>query len=298
MGLVDKIKKIPKRLKGYKDKYNATIMKKVSILTIAFCMLFSFDCIAQKTVRKSGTVQQKTATTPKKGSITQGKTTSSKTQVDDGAEINVKGHIDFFLPDGNDTETKLEIPRDVKANFLLKLFRDPSDRTRPIRKTAILTCDIDWIALGNDKNVPIDWSWSGKTVEVVKQEDKGSKQYAIMDGDKPVAVLVYGMKDEKGKAKNLVFLFGGGNQLTGLRQGMHIDDLARTVQSEIPGTRVVITGKIENGLKEYVLQSFGEKKVYDVTGDYHYELTTDEPYFTFWTDSKDKLVKWFKLKRF
>ena len=38
-------------------------------------------------------------------------------------------------------------------------------------------------------------------------------------------------------------------------------------------------------------------KVYDVTGDYHYQLTNDEPYFTFWTDSKDKLVKWFKLKR-
>lgn len=271
-------------------------MKKVSILLIAFCMLFSFDCIAQKVVRKSGSVRQKAATTQKKGSNTQRSATSSKAQVDDGAEINVKGHIDFLLPDGNDTDSKVEIPRDVKADFVLKLFRDPSDRTRPIRKTAILTCDIDWKAMGADDNVPIDWSWSGKMVEVVKQEENG-KQYAIMNGNKPVAVLLYGFKNDKGKAHNLVFLYGGGNQLTGLRQGMHIDDLARKVQSEIPGTRVVITGRTENGLKEYVLQSFGEKKVYDVTGDYHYQLTNDEPYFTFWTDSNDKLVKWFALKR-
>lgn len=272
-------------------------MKKLSFLTILFCMIFSCDCMAQKVVRKTGNVQKKTATTPKKGSVNQGKTTSSKTQVNDGAEINVQGHIDFLLPDG-EQENKIQIDKNVKATFMLKLFRDPSDRTRPIRKTAILTCDIDWKALtGDDKNVPIDWSWSGKTVEVVKREDKGCQQYAIMDGDKGVAVLMYGFKDDKGKAYNLVFLYGGGNQLTGLRQGMHIDDLARTVQSEIPGTRVVITGRTENGLKEYVLQSFGEKKVYDVTGDYHYQLTNDEPYFTFWTDSKDKLVKWFALKR-
>ena len=272
-------------------------MKKVSILLIAFCMLFSFDSIAQKVVRKSGNVRPKAATTQKKGSTTQRSATSSKTQVDDGAEINVKGHIDFLLPDGNDKESSIEIPRNVKANFVLKLFRDLSDRTRPIRKTAILTCDIDWKALGADENAPIDWSWSGKTVEVVQQEDNGCKSYAIMDGNKGVAVLLYGFKNEKGKAYNVVFLYGGGNQLTGLRQGMHIDDLARTVQSEIPGTRMVITGRTENGLKEYVLQSFGERKVYDVTGDYHYQLTNDEPYFTFWTDSKDKLVKWFALKR-
>lgn len=266
-------------------------MKKNTILTLIFCVFMSLTCIGQ--TRKTGTAPKKPATTQKKGTTNQRKTTSSKTQVNDGAEINVSGHIDFLIIED---ETKVEIPRTVKANFVLKLFRDPSDRTRPIRKTAILTCDIDWKALGNDKNVPIDWSWSGKTVEVVKREDNG-KQYAVMDGTKGVACLMYGFKNDAGKLCNLVFLYGGGNQLTGLRQGMHIDDMARIVQSEIPGTRVVITGRTENGLKEYVLQSFGEKKVYDVTGDYHYQLTNDEPYFTFWTDSKDKLVKWFSLKR-
>lgn len=270
-------------------------MKKNTILTLIFCVFMSLTCIGQ--TRKTGTAPKKPATTQKKGTTNQRKTTSSKTQVNDGAEINVSGHIDFLIPEGK-TENKIEIPRNVKANFVFKLFRDPSDRTRPIRKTAILTCDIDWKAVaGSDKNVPIDWSWSGKTVEVVKQEDKGCQQYAIMDGNKGVAALLYGFKDDKGKSYNFVFLYGGGNQLTGLRQGMHIDNLARTVQSEIPGTRVVITGRTENGLKEYVLLSFGENKVYDVTGDYHYQLNNNEPYFTFWTDSKDKLVKWFALKR-
>ena len=254
------------------------------------CMIFSCNCMAQKVVRKKGTVS-KTQKTVTKSS------TSTKAQVNDGAEISVQGHIDFLLPEGK-KENKIQIDKKVKANFMLKLFRDPSDRTRPIRKTAILTCDIDWKALGFEESVPVDWSWSSKTVEVVKQEENGCQQYGIIDGGKGVAAVFKGFKNDDGKAYNLVFLYGGGNQLAGLRQGMHIDDVARQLQTECPGTRVIITGNQDNGLKEYVLQWFGEKKVYDVTGDYHYQLTNDEPYFTFWTDSKDKLVKWFKLKNY
>jgi hypothetical protein len=42
--------------------------------------------------------------------------------------------------------------------------------------------------------------------------------------------------------------------------------------------------------------SYGERKVYDVTGDYHYAINNNEPYFSFWFDKNKKLVKWFKLK--
>lgn len=270
-------------------------MKKYSILTMVLCVFMSFTCMAQ--TKKAGTAQRKQSTVQKKSSTPQKKASASQTVVNDGAEISFSGHIDHLILGQGSDATKLPIDKNVKATYSLKLFRDPTDRTRPIRKTAILTCDIDWKALGQDKDVPCDWSWSGKTVEVVKQDQGGNTGYAVMDGNRNVAIVLPNFKADNGKVANLVFLYGGGNQLAGLRQGMHIDDVARHIQAEIPGTRVVITGKKVDGFTEYVLLSFGEEKVYDVTGDYHYELTNDEPYFTFWTDSKDKLVKWFALKR-
>lgn len=274
-------------------------MKKSIILTTILCVFMSFTCMAQ--TKKAGTTQRKPATTQKKSTTPQRKSTTSSSAsatVNDGAEISVSGHIDHLIIGQGSDESKLTIDKNVKATFSLKLFRDPTDRTRPIRKTVILTCDIDWKALGQDEGPSCDWSWSGKTVEVVKQQLDGNAGtgYAIMDGNEGVAVVLPNFKTN-GKVANLVFLYGGGNQLSGLRQGMHIDDLARQIQAEIPGTRVVITGKKVDGLTEYVLLSFGENKVYDVTGDYHYNLNNNEPYFTFWTDSKDKLVKWFALKR-
>lgn len=269
-------------------------MKKYTFWIVLLCAFMSFTCMAQ--TGKKITAQRKATMVQKKKNTLTRKTPTSQGIANDGAEISLKGHIDFLLPEGK-AENKLQIARNIKANYVLKLFKDPSDMTRPVRKTAILTCDIDWKSLGADENVPCDWSWSGKSVEVVKEKKDGETAYIIMDGNKPVALVFPNMKNDKGEAFSLIFLYGGGNQLAGLRQGMHIDDVARQVQSEIPGTRVVITGEKVGGLKEYVLLSYGESKVYDVTGDYHYELNNNEPYFTFWTDSNDKLVKWFALKR-
>lgn len=73
-------------------------------------MLFLFDCIAQKIMRKKVNFSPKATTTQKKGSTTQRSATGSKTQVDEEAEINVKGHIDFLLPDDNEAESKMYPP--------------------------------------------------------------------------------------------------------------------------------------------------------------------------------------------
>ena len=270
------------------------IVKDQPILTMVLCLFVSLTCLAQ--TRKQVPMQRKSITVQKKKKTLTQKVSSPQGIANDGAEISLKGHIDFLLPEGK-AENKIQIAKNIKANYVLKLFKDPSDMTRPVRKTAILTCDIDWKSLGADENVPCDWSWSGKSVEVISENKNGSTVYAIVDENKPVALVLPNFKNDRGKAFNLIYLYGGGNQLAGLRQGMHIDDVARQVQSEIPGTRVVITGEKVGGLKEYVLLSYGESKVYDVTGDYHYELNNNEPYFTFWTDSNDKLVKWFALKR-
>lgn len=209
-------------------------------------------------------------------------------------EISLTGHIDYLTIGDGDA---VPIGKNVKGNYVLKQYLDPSDKSRPQRKTVILYCDIDWKALGVDHNVPIDWSWSGRKVMIVSQVSNGNKAYAIMDGNTGVATILPNFKNG-GKQATFVNLIGGGNQIADLRPGMHIDDMARAIQQEIPGTRVVLTGKTQNGLKEYVLLSYGEDKVYDVTGDYHYELNNNEPYFTFWCDSKNKLVKWFKLKNY
>ena len=273
-------------------------MKRYSILTMILCLFMSFTCVAQ--TKKAGTAQKKPVTTQKKSTTSQKKSTTSSSAsaiVNDGAEISLKGRIDY-LQIGNDKGDKpFQIDKNIKANYIFKVFRDPTDGTRPGRKTVILTCDIDWKALGSDHDIPMDWSWTSNRIIVQTQETNGTKAYAVMDGNEGVLVLIPNMKKD-GKVATFVFAYGGGSQFSGLRQGMHIDDVARQIQAEIPGTRVVITGKKVDGLTEYVLLSFGEEKVYDVTGDYHYELTNDEPYFTFWTDSKDKLVKWFKLKNY
>lgn len=260
-------------------------------VTIVLCVFISTICMAQ--AKKTGTSQRKPVTTQKRTGTHQKKATASVAVSKDDAEISIKGHIDY-LKIGEDGEP-IHIDKKIKADYVFKVYRDPTDRMRPSRKTVILTCDIDWKALGEEESIPIDWSWSSRQISIVTQQQNGYTAYAVADRDKGVAVVIPKMK-ENGKVADMVFLFGGGNQLTGLRQGMHIDDVARQIQAEIPGTRVVITGNKQNGLSEYVLQSFGENKVYDVTGDYHYELNNTTPYFTFWTDSKDKLVKWFKLK--
>ena len=255
-------------------------MKKISILTAILCLFMSLTCMAQKKPK-----------TPKKKPVTSATTT---TTANDGAELSLSGHIDYLqvASDGS----PFQIDKNIKANYVFKVFSDPTDRMRPARKTVILTCDIDWKALGVDGNVPCDWSWSSRQLVVATQNSGGTTAYGVADGNANVAAIIPSMKKD-GKSYSFVFLYGGGSQLSGLRQGMHIDDVARQIQAEIPGTRVVITGNKKDGLIEYVLLSYGENKVYDVTGDYHYELTNDEPYFTFWTDSKNKLVKWFALKK-
>lgn len=261
-----------------------------------FCLFMSLTCMAQ--TRKAGTTQRKPATTHRKSTSTSQKaktSSSASTKVNDGAEISFSGHIDQ-LRIGKDGQN-IEIGKNIKADYLFKVYSDPTDSNSPRRKTVILTCDIDWRTLAkSDEDVPIDWSWSSRNISIEKQQIKGHTTYMVFDGQENVATIFPKAKI-KGKETNIVALFPGGNQLTGLRQGMHIDDVARHIQSEIPGTRVVVTGKKVDGLTEYVLLSYGESKVYEVTGDYHYELNNNEPYFTFWTDSNNKLVKWFVLKR-
>lgn len=253
---------------------------------LAFCACISLTSMSQ--TRNARTTQKSPATAQKK-------TTTSTPANNDGAEISLTGHIDY-LKIGRDNDDAMPIDKKIRANYVLKLYSDPTDTRRPVRKTAILTCDIDWKTLADsDENIPVDWSWSGRNVEIVSQNNNGSTQYAIMDGNNGVAVVLPNFKSN-GKVATMVFLYGGGNQITGLRPGMHIDDVARQLQKEVPGSRVVITSNKDKGLTEYVLQYFGENKVYDVTGDYHYEINNTEPYFTLWTDANNKLVKWFKLK--
>ena len=214
--------------------------------------------------------------------------------VKDDAEISLHGHIDFLVLEKGDSP--IQIPKDVKADYTFKVFTDPSDRTAPRRKTVVLTCDIDWKKFaGSDEELPMDYSWSSKRIVVANEQSGGNKGYSVVDGNENVLIVLPNYRSN-GKGGNFIFLYGGGSQLAGLRQGMYIDDLARQVQKEIPGTRVVDTGNKSNGLNEYALLSYGERKVYEVTGDYHYAITNNERYFTFWIDNNKRLVKWFRLK--
>lgn len=260
-------------------------MRHIPVLILAVALIASANGVAQ-TVKRTSARTSNQASTQRKSTAT----AKSPAQSVSNGEISQKGHIDgMILGPNNDG---FPVGKDVKADYIFNVFIDPTDRSAPARKTVVITLDVDWKALGGE-DMDISWSWSGKRVNVVKQNNAKGSGYAIMEGNSNVANILY-MKTDKGN-KTFVSLTGKPG-LTGLKQGMYVDDLARQVQAEVPGTRVVITGNVKNGLTEYVLLSFGESKVYDVTGDYHYELNNREPYFTFWFDKDKKLVKWFKLK--
>lgn len=256
-------------------------MKKYSFLVMICFMFVSVTCLGQ--TKKSATRQRVSASAQKnsaaKSSIVQSSQLTSK------PEVSLNGHFDLLLTYG---DGQIPIKKGIKAEYLFEVYSDPSDRTAPKRKTAFIKLDVDWKAIAGEDQDLVCWSWSGKDVVVVKQE----KGYALMSGNSNV--LNIGFVQTKEGKKTWIQLNKAG--MSGLYPGMFVDDLARIVQSEVPGTRVVVTGKVKDGLTEYVLLSFGENKVYDVTGDYHYEMNNREPYFTFWFDKNNKLVKWFKLK--
>ena len=282
-------------------------MNKYFFITMVLCICMSFTCSAQ--TRKAGTAQRKSTTTQKRNATPSQKSSSASTAVIDDSEISLKGRIDYIKM-GNNSEilpTEKNDKTKIKADFMFKVYNDPTDSSRPRRKTAILICDIDFRTwLEKDEDVPCDWSWSSRNIKVIKKKMSGTTYYGdkipetmgymVYDGKLLVCWVIPNTK-VKGKVVNVVGFQPGGSQLTDLRPGIHIDDLARKVQKEIPGTRVVLSGNTKDGLTEYLLLGYGENKVYDVTGDYHYELNNNEPYFTFWTDSNDKLVKWFTLKK-
>ena len=105
-------------------------MKRYSILTMILCLFMSFTCVAQ--TKKAGTAQKKPVTTQKKSTTSQKKSTTSSSAsaiVNDGAEISLKGRIDY-LQIGNDKGDKpFQIDKNIKANYIFKVFRDPTDGT-------------------------------------------------------------------------------------------------------------------------------------------------------------------------
>ena len=101
-------------------------------------------------------------------------------------ELSLTGHIDFLKLGPNEA---ISIDKGVKANYVLKLFIDPSDKSRPQRKTAVLYCDVDFKALGSDHDIPIEWSWSSKNVNIASHVENGNKVYAIMDENNVVATF-------------------------------------------------------------------------------------------------------------
>ena len=251
-------------------------MKRLSILAIILCLSMSFTCMAQ--TRKTGTVQRKTGTVQKKSSPQKKPTVQSANN--DGAEFSIKGHIDLL----NFEESPMTIDKKIKANYSFKVFRETADdfpygsnMIRPERCTIILSCDIDWIALGEKESVPFNLSWSGPDVKFVTVKNNGNTMYTVMDGDYSPACIV---KTKNGNQPiDAVIITGGSKSLTAdLYQGMQINDIKTKFQKEVPEVRIVSTGKKKNGLNENVMYG-----------------NSNERWWVFWTDANGKVVKWFDL---
>jgi hypothetical protein len=262
-------------------------MKKIIVIMALFLtlpVLSSAQNKARSTTKRNVTRTTQRVGTKKATQPSSGQSASSNDSKFEKGSMSRHNHADIlvFGPNGEGGKVLTK----GHANYVFELYSHPLD---PGLKTAILTVDVDWKALGADDNQPIDWSWSGRGVNA--KVDNNKDYIYILDG----SVGAAGIGSVEGN--EVIFLAGESpNQLTGLRQGMLLDDLARYIQKEIPGTRVVVTDKVVKGLTQYLLLSYGERKVYEVTGDYHYSIHNNEPYFSFWFDKNKKLVKWFKLK--
>lgn len=73
-------------------------------------------------------------------------------------------------------------------------------------------------------------------------------------------------------------------------KGMSKSDVEKYA-SEIGQSRFTFVGN-KDGLKCYSIKFLDMNKIYDMFGDYHYQVDNNTDYFYFYFDANNKLVKW------
>lgn len=146
-----------------------------------------------------------------------------------------------------------------------------------------------------DPTVNMEYTWSGKNLHLVKKNEAGGGvSYSVIRGSKTLCGAL--MKVPKGDgtfAWAAQIMTGEGTQtISDVHVGMN--RLAVESKCRELGLSQFKFVRQEGNLKLYQLQWLDMKKKRDWFGteDYHYEMTNDRPYGSFWFDENDKLVKW------
>lgn len=163
--------------------------------------------------------------------------------------------------------------------------------------TAILTLDLPSVREADPSVKNMEYAWSGKTLHVVKKKENGGDVYAIMriSNSATMCASLVEVKKPDGTTAWGVVIFPQ-------------DDNTRCISDVHAGmTRLAVENKCrELGLSQFkFVRNDGNMKVYELQWldmkkkqhwfgreDYHYEMTNDKTYGSFWFDANDKLVKW------
>ena len=163
--------------------------------------------------------------------------------------------------------------------------------------TVVLTLDLPSVREADPSVDNMEYTWSGKNLHVIKKKENGGDVYAITRVNRSPLMCASLME---------VVLDNGSRVWAPMIPEQN--DNTRCISDIHSGmTRLAVESKCkELGFSQFkFVRNDGNMKVYELQWldmqkkqhwfgreDYHYEVSNDKTYGSFWFDSNDKLVKW------
>ena len=163
--------------------------------------------------------------------------------------------------------------------------------------TAILTIDLPSVREADPSVDNMEYAWSGKNLHVVKKKENGGDVYAIMRISRNPIMCGSLIEVKKNDGTSVwVALISPQNDNTRCISDIHAGMTRLAVESKCKelGLSQFKFVRNDGNMKVYELQWLDMQKKQHWFGreDYHYEVTNDKTYGSFWFDANDKLVKW------
>ncbi len=162
--------------------------------------------------------------------------------------------------------------------------------------TVILTLDLPSVR-AVDPSINMEYTWSGKNLHVVKKKENGGDVYAIMRINRNPVICGSFIEVKKNDGTSAwVAQIADASDKTLCISDIHAGMTRLAVESKCKelGLSQFKFVRNDGNMKVYELQWLDMQKKQHWFGreDYHYEVTNDKTYGSFWFDTNDKLVKW------
>lgn len=162
--------------------------------------------------------------------------------------------------------------------------------------TAVLTLDLPEIRKQMGSNDNMEYAWSGKNLHIIKKKENGGDVYAITRVRSNPVSCAFLMQVPKNGKFVWVAMISPQDDNTRCISDVHAGMTRLAVESKCKelGFSRFEFARNDNNLKVYNLLWLDMQKKQHWFGreDYHYEVTNDKTYGSFWFDANDKLVKW------